>query len=308
MATKTKKQPTAIKKKASKTKKRTTLALVPKKENQYRPLLIRRYGLLLVIAIAIGLQFGYNYTKTGSVLGRVVTITPAGLLTATNDKRAEINAPQLTINDRLSQAAKLKANDMIQNQYWDHVSPTGVEPWQWIDESGYVYQEAGENLARNFSTASGVVAGWLASEEHKNNMLKSSYSDVGFAVTTGELDGKPTTVVVALYAKPTNSPTFSASSGPYTVSAASNMNDPDNKPLTMAARIGIAIQSLTPAAITSVALLFIAATVATTAHAYRKKLPKRLQKTWYKEHGMIKASGLLAIAAFIVLLYGGGSL
>lgn len=302
----TTKKKQVIKKRLTQTKKRTSLAFLPKKENQYRPHLVRRYGILLIIAVVIGLQFGYNYTKTGSVLGRVVTITPAGLLTATNDKRAEINAPQLTINDRLTQAAKLKANDMIQNQYWDHVSPSGIEPWQWVEESGYAYQEAGENLAKNFSTASGTVAGWLASEDHKNNMLKAAYTDVGFAVTTGELDGKPTTIVVALYAKPAHNPTFASS--PYTVSAASDMSEPSSERLTLAARIGIAIQSLTPAAITSVALLFIAATVATTAHAYRKKLPKRLQKTWYKDHGVIKASGLFAIAAFVVLLYGGGSL
>ncbi len=309
MAKKTKKQTTAIKKKTTSAKKRTTLTLVPKKENQYRPLLIRRYGLLLVIAIAIGLQFGYNFTKTGSVLGRVTNITTVGLLTATNDRRAEANAPNLTLNDRLASAAKLKANDIIQNQYWDHVSPDGVEPWDWIEGSGYIYEQAGENLAKNFSTANGTVAGWMASDDHRNNMLKSDYTDVGFAVSTGELEGKPTTVVVALYAKPAgSSPTFSTASSPFTVSATGGSGDPDARPLTLAARIGIAIQSLTPAAITSIALLFIAATVATTAHAYRKKLPKRLQKTWYKEHGMIKASGLLSIAAFIVLLYGGGSL
>ena len=302
----TTKKKQVIKKRLTQTKKRTSLAFLPKKENQYRPHLVRRYGIFLVIAIAIGLQFGYNFTRTGSVLGRVVTITPTSLLAVTNDKRADANVPQLTLNDRLAKAAKLKANDMIQNQYWDHTSPSGVEPWQWIDGTGYAYQEAGENLAKNFSTASGTVAGWLASEDHRENMLKASYTDVGFAVTTGELNGKPTTIVVALYAKPAVSPTFASS--PYTVSAASNMSEPASERLSVAARVGIAIQSLTPAAITSVALLFIAATVATTAHAYRKKLPKRLQKTWYKDHGVIKASGLFAIAAFVVLLYGGGSL
>lgn len=301
-------QKNAIKKQIKKTRKKTSLAFVPKKENQYRPLLVRRYGIMLIIAIAIGLQFGYNYTKTGSVLGRVVTITPAGLLAATNDRRSEVNAPNLTLNDRLSQAAKLKANDIIQNQYWDHTSPSGIEPWQWIDEAGYVYAEAGENLAKNFSTADGTVAGWLASEEHKSNMLKASYTDVGFATTTGELHGKPTTIVVALYAKPSNNPTFASSKSPYIASAAGTESTAEPESLSMATRIGIAIQSLTPAAMTSVALLFIAATVATTSHAYRKKLPKKLQKTWYKDHGVIKASGLFAIAAFIVLLYGGGSL
>ena len=302
------KQTSAIKKHVRKTKQKTALAFVPKKENQYRPHLIRRYGLLLIISVAIALQFGYNFTKTGSVLGRVVNITPAGLLAATNDQRAKEGLPGLRKSERLSQAAMLKANDIIQNQYWDHTSPSGVEPWQWIQKTNYTYSEAGENLARDFSTADGTVAGWMASEKHRENMLKPSYSDVGFAVTTGELNGKPTTIVVALYAKPAAN-NINLNTGPYTVSAAPVESDNSPiEPLTAAARIGIAIQSLTPAAVTSLALIFVAATVATTSHIYRKKLPKKLQKTWYKDHGVIKAAGLFAIAAFIILLYGGGAL
>ncbi len=302
------KQTSAIKKHVRKTKQKTALAFVPKKENQYRPHLIRRYGLLLIISVAIALQFGYNFTKTGSVLGRVVNITPAGLLAATNDQRAKEGLPGLRKSERLSQAAMLKANDIIQNQYWDHTSPSGVEPWQWIQKTNYTYSEAGENLARDFSTADGTVAGWMASEKHRENMLKPSYSDVGFAVTNGELNGKPTTIVVALYAKPAAN-NVNLNTGPYTVSAAPVESDNSPiEPLTAAARIGIAIQSLTPAAVTSLALIFVAATVATTSHIYRKKLPKKLQKTWYKDHGVIKAAGLFAIAAFIILLYGGGAL
>ena len=302
------KQTSAIKNRVRKTKQKTALAFVPKKENQYRPHLIRRYGLLLIISVAIALQFGYNFTKTGSVLGRVVNITPAGLLAATNDRRADEGLPGLRKSERLSQAAMLKANDIIQNQYWDHTSPSGVEPWQWIQKTNYTYSEAGENLARDFSTADGTVAGWMASEKHRENMLKPSYSDVGFAVTTGELNDKPTTIVVALYAKPAAN-NINLNTGPYTVSAAPVESDNSPiEPLTAAARIGIAIQSLTPAAVTSLALIFVAATVATTSHIYRKKLPKKLQKTWYKDHGVIKAAGLFAIAAFIILLYGGGAL
>lgn len=297
----------AVKKRVAKTKKRTALALIPKKENQYRPLLIRRYGLVAVIAVAMILQLGYNFTKTGSVLGRVTNITPSALLMETNDRRAESNLPSLKINDKLSHAASLKANDIIKNNYWDHVSPDGVEPWDWIDQSGYRYHEAGENLAKNFSTAGGTVEGWMNSKEHRENMLKKSYTDVGFAVARGESDGEPSTVVVALYANPSRSAKPEPAISPYVASAASSEAG-DSKPLSLAARIGIAIQSLTPAAITSVALLFVASTVSITAHTYRKKLPKKLQKTWYKDHGMIKASGLLTIAAFIILLYGGGSL
>ena len=58
----TKKQTATLKRHIARTKKRASLAFIPKKENQYRPHLIRRYSLLVLIAIVIGLQFGYNFT------------------------------------------------------------------------------------------------------------------------------------------------------------------------------------------------------------------------------------------------------
>lgn len=302
----TKKPKTTLKKQIQRTKKKTALAVVPKKENQFRPLMIRRYGLAAVLVIAFVVQLGYNFTKTGDVLGRIVNITSAGLLAATNDQRLAAGSPALKINSQLSLAAEQKAQDILSRQYWDHVSPDGIEPWQWIKDSGYTYKSAGENLAKNFSSSGGVVTGWMNSDSHRENMLNPNYTDVGFASVDGKLFGKPATITIAMYAEPAE---ISFSSGsPFVASAASDDQTKNTALLSPAARIGIAIQSLTPAAMTSVALLLVAATVATTAHAYRKKLPKRLQKSWYKDHGMIKASGLLTIAAFIVLLYGGGQL
>ena len=295
-----------IKKRLQQTRKKTALAVVPKKENQYRPLAIRRVGLAIVIVLAIGLQLGYNLTHTGSVLGRITNITDAGLLTETNDRRVEFGVKPLQISNKLSQAAHRKANDILQNQYWDHVSPEGVEPWDWIKETGYSYEVAGENLAKNFTTSSGAVAAWMNSPSHRDNLLKPEYTEVGFATVEGYLDNKPATITVAMYAKPANQ-AFTQSTSQFIASASSDSGS-DKQNLSFAARLGIAIQSLTPAAITSVALLFMSATIAATAHAFRRKLPKHLQKTWYKRHGVIKASGLLAIAAFIILLYGGGQL
>ena len=302
----TKKTKKVIRQRIEQTKKRTALFVLPKLENQYRPHLIRRYGLMLVIAIAIGLQFGYNFTQTGSVLGRVINITSTGLLASTNAERATAEVSSLKISDKLSLAAEQKAKDIIDNQYWDHISPEGVEPWDWLDEVGYNYEIAGENLAKNFTTAGGVVSGWMNSKTHRENMLNPRFTEVGFATVSGDLNGKPATVTVALYAKPDHAISVLPTSS-QVVSAASGVSQ-DNARLSVVARVGIAIQSLTPAAITSLALLFVAATISTTAHVYRQKLPKHLRKTWYKEHGIIKTSGLLTIAAFIILLYGGGQL
>lgn len=283
--------------------RRIHLSLVPHRHNHYRPHLIRRYGLLAVIGIAIGLQFGYNYTETGSVLGRVTTITSVGLLTSTNEERTKSDLPALQLNSQLSQAAAAKAHDMLEHGYWGHTAPDGTEPWVWIDRAGYSYSKAGENLAKNFSSADAVVSAWMNSPSHRENVLGANYQDVGFATAEGEVDGRPTTVTVAFYGAPQRS----LVAGLTTTSRATQPSSV-NTNLTLAARMGVALQSLTPAALTSLALLLVAATVAITAHFYRRKLPRQRRESWYKHHGVVKAAGLLSIAAFIVLLYGGGQL
>lgn len=278
------------------TKHHVRLTFVPHKKNEYRPHLIRRYGLALVIILAVTVQLGYNLTKTGSVLGRVTTVTPTALLVETNDIRTAHNVTTLVQNDKLTQAAQLKAQDMLKQQYWAHTAPDGDEPWVWLDEVGYAYIEAGENLAKNFRSSSAVAAAWLSSADHRENVLKDSYTDVGFAVVDGTLGDQPVSLVVALYGAPAEG------------EVAGRFVSANTASLAPAVRIGIALQSLNPAVITSLALLFIAATVAVTAQVYRRQLPKRLQKTWYKHHGAAKATGLLSVAAFIVLIYGGGQI
>lgn len=290
------------KKPERKTARRLKLLLLPSKRNDYRPYLVRRYGLLVIIGLILGLQFGYNFDKTGSVLGRVTTVTTAGLLTSTNDARRDQQLPDLTLNSQLNEAAADKAEDMLRRGYWSHTSPDGTEPWVWIGQAGYNYQEAGENLAKNFSTAGAAVEAWMGSSAHRENLLNAKYKEVGFGVATGEVDGKTTTIIVAFYAAPAETSVAGTS-----VSRNAGFSN-ENAELSVAARVGIALQSLTPAAITSLALLFVATTVAITAHFYRAKLPKRLQKTWYKHHGAAKASGLFVVAAFVILLYGGGQI
>lgn len=282
--------------------KRFYQLVVPNANNHYRPHLVRRYGLLIVLGLVIGIQSGYNYTHTGSVLGRVTTITSAGLLVSTNDQRADNQLGPLQLNSQLSQAAAAKAHDMITKGYWDHIAPDGTEPWEWIDNSGYVYQEAGENLAKNFSTAGAAVAAWMDSPSHRSNILSNTYQDVGFAVVNGKINNAPTTIIVAFYASPVKEGVAGITTQRAVRGALSDVA------LTPAARVGVAIQSLTPAAITSLALLFVALTVSITAHFYRSRLPRQRRESWYKHHGVVKASGLLTIAAFIVLLYGGGQI
>lgn len=133
------------------------------------------------------------------VLGYATNIQVQQLLENTNQRRTEAGLGSLTLNQQLSQAAAGKAADMFAKNYWAHVSPDGKTPWDFIVSSGYKYTVAGENLAKNFQDSSGVVNAWMASPSHRDNVLKSSYKEVGFAVVNGKLQGEETTLVVQMF-------------------------------------------------------------------------------------------------------------
>jgi len=139
------------------------------------------------------------HTAAPDVLGYATDIRVDQLLQDTNARRAEAGLSPLSLNETLSRAAAGKAADMFANNYWAHTSPQGKTPWDFITASGYTYTLAGENLAKNFQTSSGVVNAWMDSPTHKANIVKPGYKDVGFAVVNGVLNGEETTLVVQMF-------------------------------------------------------------------------------------------------------------
>lgn len=285
--------------------RRIKLTLFPHKANQYRPHIIRRYGLAVVLLLVISMQVGYNVAITGRILGVKESISTQSLLSDTNEQRAEHNLPALAMDAQLSQAAFLKAQDMFKEQYWAHVSPSGTTPWHWFGEAGYNYSYAGENLAKNFTTADAATVAWMASAEHRANILDTHYTQVGFAVVDGTIDGKPTSLIVALYGEPAAAVATAGVAGVQAprVEAASA-----GGAMSLMTRFGVALQSITPAALSSMILILAVTGIALLAHTYRKKLPTSMKRTWYRHHGMIKAGGMLSLCLMVVFLYSGGQI
>lgn len=179
--------------------------LIPHHQNKYRPHLIRRHGLFtaLLLIIAVQIVSSLQINAHTRVLGYATNVSISGLLSRTNAERSAAGKSALKINTKLNAAAQAKANDMIANDYWAHTSPTGVTPWYWFDWAGYEYLVAGENLAYGFETSDGVIAGWMNSPSHRDNLLNSVFEDVGFGIANGEnYQGGHNTVVVAEYGDP----------------------------------------------------------------------------------------------------------
>jgi len=134
-----------------------------------------------------------------SILGISYSITAEQLLNETNKQRQERGLSPLSLNENLSQAAGLKAFDMIAKSYWAHFAPDGsTSPWEFIKSSGYNYVYAGENLAKGFTDSQDVVNAWLNSPTHRDNMLSDKYKDIGFAVVEGKLLGEETVLIVEM--------------------------------------------------------------------------------------------------------------
>lgn len=256
------------------------------------------------------MQLAYGFATSGrlEVLGRVSNISVGALVDGTNEQRVAASLPSLKMNDALTTAAFAKAKDMFANNYWAHVSPSGVTPWQWVADAGYNYNVAGENLAKNYPTASATMDAWMASPTHRANILNVKYQDVGFAVVDGMLDGRNATLVVAYYGTPATVAAVEGASDdastPQNVYAAPVENGVGN-PLTY---FGTAIQSMSPATLGSLALLALVASVAVAAHHYRKKLPVAWRRTWKLHHGMYTFAGTVGLALVIVLATGGGQI
>lgn len=281
--------------------------LVPHKGNEYRPHLIRWTGLVGVVVVVLILQLSYGFMSTGKleVLGRESHVTVSGLFDFTNQERVKDKLEPLTLSDQLNKAAFLKAQDMFVNNYWAHESPSGVTPWKWLADVDYSYDVAGENLAKNFVDASSTIDAWMASPTHRANILGDKYTQAGFAVAEGVLNGKSTTLVVAYYGLPVSVAVSAATTAKPQEQYVGNVNSGVGNPLTY---FGSAIRALNPATLGTLGLLAIVAIVAAAAHHYRYMLPKRFKKSWKIHHGAYKLAGVGVAVVAIVVLTGGGQI
>ncbi|MCR4325162.1 MAG: CAP domain-containing protein [Candidatus Curtissbacteria bacterium] len=136
--------------------------------------------------------------KAPQILG-TANFSADEIIALTNLRRQENGVGALTYNPLLASAAAQKAVDMHANDYWAHNSPTGVTPWFFISGAGYKYVFAGENLARDFSSASSTVEAWMNSPSHRNNILDRNFKEIGVAVTNGKLGDKEGSLVVQMF-------------------------------------------------------------------------------------------------------------
>jgi len=101
------------------------------------------------------------------------------VLVLVNQERAAQNLKPLTWDSQLHEAARNHSEDMAANNYFSHTSLDGRTLVDRIEDAGYHWNAAGENIAAGYSTPQAVVNGWMNSAGHRQNILNSSYCDLG---------------------------------------------------------------------------------------------------------------------------------
>ena len=129
-----------------------------------------------------------------------------GIIIFTNAEREKDGLDILKQNNLLMQAAAAKLNHMFDEQYFEHVAPSGEDVSYWADEATYEYITVGENLALgNFKDSEDMVIAWMESPGHRANILKEGYEEIGVAVGYGELNGDEVWLGVQIFATPLSS-------------------------------------------------------------------------------------------------------
>ena len=106
-----------------------------------------------------------------------------------NKQRTNNGLNALKNDNEVQRVARIKAQDMVDNNYFSHTSPTYGSPFDMLKSFKISYKTAGENIAANSSNSSAVTA-WMNSSGHKANILNSSFNYTGIGVVSSPRYGK----------------------------------------------------------------------------------------------------------------------
>jgi len=88
-------------------------------------------------------------------------------------------APALTFAERLRCSARKHSKDMGVNNFMSHTGSNGSTPWQRINNAGYQYTNAAENVAAGYSSPTAVVNGWMTSPGHCTSIMNPNLKHLG---------------------------------------------------------------------------------------------------------------------------------
>jgi uncharacterized protein YkwD len=180
---------------------------IPCSQNDYSPQILKPrriiFHIVSLLAIKLILVLFVVFYPLSAWLSPDVSLNEARkVIDLTNNIRKELKLEVLTENGRLTQAAWQKVQDMLINQYFAHLNPTGQDLSYWINKNGYKYSVIGENLAMGYATAEDVVSAWSKSPTHYKNIINRNFKETGVAIGDGRFKNTDTVFMAQYFARP----------------------------------------------------------------------------------------------------------
>jgi len=180
---------------------------IPHEGNDYKPHILHPKRLLLHGGMAIVIKiimifFLLSLPASAWLAPEVLKEDSKKVIALTNNIRLRQGINSLSENGLLDQAALNKAQDMIVNQYFSHMSPSNKNMLNWLSGVGYQSAAAGENLAMGYSSSDEVVAAWVKSKTHYANLIDEDFKEIGVSMFSGNFNGNDTTMVAQYFGSP----------------------------------------------------------------------------------------------------------
>lgn len=145
----------------------------------------------LVDSILRVIKPGKNIDTTADLNVPKNSLTIDRIIASTNKERLKMGLKPLSFNSKLVESAKIKTEDMISKEYFEHESPSGVGVSDIGTRVGYNYIVMGENLALgNFDGADDLLLAWMNSKGHRENILNPIYQEIGVYAAKGTYQGE----------------------------------------------------------------------------------------------------------------------
>ncbi len=180
---------------------------IPHEGNNYKPHALHTkravfYSGVFLAMKAIVFVFALLLPTEAFLIPDVLNAQAAAIVKLTNSVRLQKGLPAIVVVKPLMNSSDAKAKDMAINNYFSHTSPQNRSLAYFLNQAGYPYKVAGENLAMGFSDAESVVNAWIKSPTHYSNLTDKDFSQIGVGVEAGYYNGQPTVFVAQHFGTP----------------------------------------------------------------------------------------------------------
>ncbi len=142
------------------------------------------FSIILAVSCSTWLVYADDDSKKFSDIeyGDEYSDDELNLLNLTNIERVRKGCNPVTMNNFLTKVARAQSDDMARHNQLSH-TVKGKHLALRLNQSGYNYRHIGENIAKSKADLSHVVKMWMKSPDHRKNLLKPQFKEVGFGIT-----------------------------------------------------------------------------------------------------------------------------